>query len=179
MWHAIFDLHPSVLEKVVRPLIIYVFLLIALRLGGHRELAQNSALQFVLLLSIANAVQNGVIGVDDSITGALIGAVTLFIANRIVELVASRNRWFHRIVVGQSIILVSNGKVNSRILKRQRLSEDDLVSAKQGANSINDIDRAIITVNGEIVVTLNKDFELSEQIKALNLRLDQLLSTKS
>jgi len=178
MWHAIFDLHPSVLEKVLRPLIIYGFLLIALRLGGHRELGQSNALQFVLLLSIANAVQNGIIGVDDSITGALIGGITLFIANGIVELVASRNRWFHQVVIGQAIVLVSNGKVNSRLLKRQRLSQDDLVSAAQGANSIADIDRAVITVNGEIVVTLHKDFELSEQIKALNARIDKLLATK-
>lgn len=178
MWHAIFDLHPSVLEKVLRPLIIYGFLLIALRLTGHRELGQSNALQFALLLSIANAVQNGMIGADDSITGALIGAITLFVAHGMVELIASRNRWFHRAVIGQSIVLVSDGKVNSRALKRQRLNEDDLVSATQGANSIADIDRAVVTVNGEIVVTLHKEFELRQQIDALNLRLDQLLANR-
>ena len=178
MWHAIFYLHPSVTEKILRPLIIYGFLLFALRVGGHRELGQSNALQFVLLLSIANAVQNGIIGVDDSITGALIGAITLFITNGIVEFIASRNRFFHQVVIGQSIVLVSNGKVNSKLLKRQRLSEDDLVSAAQGANSIADIDHAIINVNGEIVVTMHKDFELNEQIKALNLRIEKLLSSK-
>ena len=177
MWNAIFHLHTPVLEKILRPLIIHAFLLIALRLGGNRELSQSNALQFVLLLSIANAVQNGIIGVDDSITGALIGAVTLFIAHGIIEFIASRNRRFHQIVIGQSIVLVSNGKVNSALLKHQRLSEDDLISAAPGAGSMHDIDRAVLTVNGELIVTLRREFELSEQIKALNSRLDKFNAT--
>ena len=81
MWHQMFSLEPSILEKILRPLAIYIFLLIAIRIGGQRELGQSNILQFILLLSVANAVQNGIIGVDDSITGALIGAVTLFTAN--------------------------------------------------------------------------------------------------
>ena len=69
MLHAMFHLDPSVLEKILRPLAIYAFLLIAIRLGGQREIGQNNALQFVLLLSVANAVQNGIIGVDNWLTG--------------------------------------------------------------------------------------------------------------
>ncbi|MEK7410276.1 MAG: DUF421 domain-containing protein, partial [Actinomycetota bacterium] len=64
----------SIAEKVVRPLIIYTFLVIGIRLSGKREIGQHNALELVVLLAVANAVQNGIIGQDTSITGALIGA---------------------------------------------------------------------------------------------------------
>ena len=81
MWHDMFALPVPVVEKVLRALFVYRFLVIALRLAGKRELAQLSTFDFVVLLSVANAVQNGIIGEDDSITGAWIGAMTLFLAN--------------------------------------------------------------------------------------------------
>ena len=71
MWDSIFDLQLSVGEKVLRALLIYVFLIVALRIVGKRELGQANTLDLVVLLLVANAVQNGIIGNDITVTGAL------------------------------------------------------------------------------------------------------------
>ncbi|HZA79760.1 MAG TPA: hypothetical protein VE623_25555 [Acidimicrobiales bacterium] len=77
MWHDIVQLDVSTVEKLVRPVLIYGFLVIALRLAGKRELAQLNSLDFVVLLAVANAVRNGIIGDDDSVTGGVLGASAL------------------------------------------------------------------------------------------------------
>lgn len=180
MWHDIFHLDPSVLEKIVRPIIIYVFLLIALRLGGQREISQSSALQFVLLLSVANAVQNGIIGNDASISGAIIGAVSLFLINGIVEIITSRNPRAHAIIIGRPAELVIHNRVQVRTLRRQRLSEDDLTQAaiSAGGETLHDIERATIAADGTIHVVLISQVNLAEQIRLLNEKIDKLLSEK-
>ncbi len=92
MWHDMFALPVPVAEKILRALFVYLFLVVALRLAGKRELAQLSTFDFVVLLSVANAVQNGIIGNDDSITGAWIGAMTLFVANFALAFTIVRSR---------------------------------------------------------------------------------------
>jgi uncharacterized membrane protein YcaP (DUF421 family) len=178
MFHAMFHLDLSVLEKILRPLAVYAFLLIAIRVGGQREIGQNNALQFVLLLSVANAVQNGIIGVDNSLTGAAIGAITLFVVHGLVELVASRNSRIHRVVYGRPVELVVGGKVQVRALQRQRLSTEDLLdaAAAQGAKSITEIDRAFLNSKGEIVVVVNGETELITQIALLTSQVQTLLT---
>ena len=178
MLHAMFHLDPSILEKILRPLAIYAFLLIAIRLGGQREIGQNNALQFVLLLSVANAVQNGIIGVDNSLTGAAIGAITLFVVHGLVELVASRNSQIHRAVYGQPVELVVGGKVQVRSMRHQRLSTEDLLDAAtaQGAKSIAEIERAFLNSKGEIVVVVSGESELTKQIALLTSQVQQLLA---
>lgn len=173
-----FNLDPSVLEKILRPLAIYLFLLVALRIGGQREIGQNNALQFVLLLSVANAVQNGIIGIDNSLTGAGIGAVTLFLANGIVELFASRHPRFHSLVIGRPIELVAGGKINTRTLRRQRLSVDDIMQAasQMGASTIENVDKAVLNYDGEILITLKSSGTMPEQIRLLTAKVDELLS---
>ena len=108
-----FDLNPTILEKIIRPLVVYLFIVVEIRIGGQREIGQNNALQLVLLLSVANAVQNGIIGIDDSLTGAVIGAVTLFIANGVIEVLTSRSLRFHNIVIGHPVELVSLGIIKT------------------------------------------------------------------
>ena len=84
MWDNMFDLDPSILEKMVRPIIVYVFLLVGLRLSGKRELAQLNAMDLVVLLTLSNTVQNAIIGPDNSVTGGLIGASTLLALNYVL-----------------------------------------------------------------------------------------------
>ena len=173
-----FHLEPSVIEKILRPLFIYLFLLIAIRIGGQRELGQNNALQFVLLLSVANAVQNGIIGVDESITGALIGALTLFLANGVVEILTSRSLKMHAIIIGRPIQLVTHGIINYRTLRRQRLSVEDLLEAAThvGVTSLHDIDHAVLTLDGAITVTPKSSRSSLEQIATLNAKIDELIA---
>ncbi len=180
MWHSILHLDPSILEKILRPLFIYGFLLIALRLGGQRELSQTTALQFVLLLSVANAVQNGIIGNDVSVSGAIIGAVTLFLVNGVIEIVTSRSPKAHLVIIGRPVELVIHNRVQVRTLRRQRLSNDDLEQAAvaAGGESINDIERATLASDGTIHVVLTSQVNLAEQIRLLNIKIDKLLAER-
>lgn len=178
MWHSMLNLDPTVLEKVLRPLIIYGFLLVALRIGGQRELGQSNALQFVLLLSVANAVQNGIIGTDDSITGAIIAAVTLFLANGLVEVLASRNARIHSLVIGRPVELINRGLINHRSLRRQRIGENELKDAvlAAGGHAFEDVERATLSSEGQIIVTLKSSGVLTRQIETLNEKVEELIA---
>jgi uncharacterized membrane protein YcaP (DUF421 family) len=176
MWNAIIHLDISIAEKIVRPIIIYTFLVIGLRLSGKREIGQHNALELVVLLAVANAVQNGIIGQDTSITGALIGATTLFTVNWLLEYSVSRNRWLHQFIIGRPANLVSAGVVNRKALRRQRISEDDLLedANEQGARSLGDIDSAVLGANGHVVITLRPDMLLQDHITELTKEIAEL-----
>ena len=118
MWHDMFALPVPVAEKILRALFVYLFLVIALRLAGKRELAQLSTFDFVVLLSVANAVQNGIIGNDDSITGAWIGAMTLFVANFALAFAIVRSKWLRSRAEGQPTTLMKDGDVLRRQPRR-------------------------------------------------------------
>ncbi|MFL5907654.1 MAG: DUF421 domain-containing protein, partial [Solirubrobacterales bacterium] len=79
--HGIFDLHLGIDEKILRSVLVFLFLVLALRLGGKRELAQINVLDLAVLLLASNALQNALIGNDNSVTGGFVGAGTLFVAN--------------------------------------------------------------------------------------------------
>ena len=176
MWNSITHLDLSIAEKIVRPLIIYTFLVIGLRLSGKREIGQHNALELVVLLAVANAVQNGIIGQDTSITGALIGATTLFTANGLLEYGVSRNTKLHQLIVGHPVILVAAGRVNHKVLRRQRLSEEDLLEEieEQGARKFSDVESAVLGANGHIAVTLRSDLLLQDQIAELTKQVSEL-----
>jgi len=84
LWHDLFALGLPVAEKVLRPVLIYLFLIIGLRFAGKRELAQLNTFDFVVLMTLSNTVQNGIIGDDNSVSGAMIGAASLLIVNALV-----------------------------------------------------------------------------------------------
>ena len=154
MWHDMFALPVPVVEKVLRALFVYLFLVVALRLAGKRELAQLSTFDFVVLLSVANAVQNGIIGEDDSITGAWIGAMTLFVANFALAFTIVRSRALRRTAEGQPAKLVEHGVVNDDELRRVRITHAELESAV-GANGqhISEVDAVELFPNGRIAIT--------------------------
>lgn len=158
MWHELFHLTPSVLEKVLRAAAVYVFLLGALRIGGKREMGQLNMMDFIVLLAVANAVQNGIIGNDNSVTGAVIGATTLFLVNGVASTAAVRSSRARRILVGMPTVLVVEGVVNARNLRRERLSLDDLSQAvsEAGGTSIAEVRRCVIEPNGHMAITLRQ-----------------------
>src|SRR5438067_7741917 len=84
LWTDIVQPEISILEKIVRPILVYLFLVVGLRLAGKRELAQLNAFDLVVLLTISNTVQNAIIGEDNSVTGGVIGATTLLLVNYLV-----------------------------------------------------------------------------------------------
>ena len=124
-----FALGLPVAEKILRPIIVYFFLVIGLRLAGKRELAQLNPFDLVVLLTLSNTVQNAIIGDDNSITGGVIGAATLLLVNYLVVRFLYRHDKLDRLVEGESCPLIENGKVLEDQLAREVLTMEELVGA--------------------------------------------------
>ena len=102
------------LEKALRSLLVFVFLVAALRLGGKRELGEINVLDFAVLLLVSNALQNAMIGADNSLTGGVAGASTLFAANYVFVRVVTRSRRASRILEGAPTVLLEHGRLLPR-----------------------------------------------------------------
>jgi len=176
MWNAMFDLDLSLAEKVIRAVVIYLFLVIALRLVGKRELTQLNTLDFVVLLAVANAVQNGLIGADNSVTGAVAGATVLFAVNSALALVVFRSRRLQKIVEGSPTVLIEDGRILDDELRHQQLSRDDLLLEIQsaGADSFDEVRTASLLPNGKVIVVQKAANQSSVQYDDLRARLDHL-----
>ena len=152
MWHSMFYLPVPVAEKILRAAVIYAFLVIALRVGGKRELAQLSSLDFILLMAVANAVQNGIIGNDNSITGAVIAATTLFAVNELLNRAEYALPWLSTALEGTATYLIENGKPVGKALFRAGISLPELraIARRQGYQDLSEVHTAILETNGTI-----------------------------
>src|SRR5262245_10954343 len=121
-----FKLGVPVLEKVLRPVIVYLFLVLSLRIFGKRELAQLNPFDLVVLLSLANTVQNAIIGDDNSVTGGLIGSFSLLSVNYLVVRFLFRYRRLDQVLEGKPTTLIENGKVRRDALAKELFTEQDL-----------------------------------------------------
>jgi uncharacterized membrane protein YcaP (DUF421 family) len=152
VWHSIFHLDLSLGEKIVRSILIYAFLVVALRVVGKRELGQANTLDLVVLLLVANAVQNGIIGNDLSVTGALVGATTLFVVNEALNRTTYALPWVSRALEGEPTVLIDKGKPVTRSLFRAGISLPDLraIARRQGYADLGEVHTAILETNGVI-----------------------------
>jgi uncharacterized membrane protein YcaP (DUF421 family) len=121
-----FGLHVGVAEKILRPIIVYAFLVICLRVFGKRQLAQLNPFDLVVLLSISNTVQNAIIGDDNSVTGGLLGAFSLFAINYLVVRFVFRHRALDQILEGEPTVLIDRGEIRRDSLAKELLSEPEL-----------------------------------------------------
>ncbi|HKF93350.1 MAG TPA: DUF421 domain-containing protein, partial [Gammaproteobacteria bacterium] len=103
-WSDMFWLALPVLEKIIRPWIIYIFLIVGLRLAGKRELAQINTFDLVVLLMLSNTVQNAIIGEDSSVIGGIIGATSLLVLNYTVVRFLFRRTRLDRFLEGSSVV---------------------------------------------------------------------------
>src|ERR1700759_4068586 len=125
-WKDILQPDISILEKIIRPILVYVFLIVGLRLAGKRELAQLNAFDLIVLLTLSNTVQNAIIGNDNTVSGGVIGATTLLAVNYLVVRIAHRYRNFDRLIEGRGVILMREGKVLKERLEKELISHAQL-----------------------------------------------------
>ncbi len=118
-----FQLPLPILEKLLRPVIVYLVLVILLRLFGKRELAQLNPFDLVVLLSLSNTVQNAIIGDDNSITGGVIGAFSLLAINWLVARTLFKSRKLTQAIEGHSAVLVVDGQIDKRAMQRQSFGD--------------------------------------------------------
>jgi len=158
MWHAIFHLPVGVAEKVIRSLLVYGFLVAALRVVGKRELGQTNTLDLVVLLLVANAVQNGIIGNDVSVTGAAIGAATLFVVNEAFNRLTYASPVASELLEGEPTVLIEHGKPVEKALRRAAISLSELraIARRQGFPDLGAVHVAVLETNG-VVTMFKKD----------------------
>lgn len=142
----------SIVEKIVRPLVVYLFLVLALRLAGKREIAQLNSFDFVVLLLLSNTVQNAVIGNDDSVSGGIIGAITLLAANHLVVKFCFKHPKLEAAFEGRPDLLIYEGKMNRKLMEAELITEVELADAahKQGIESLADVKTAQMDPDGEL-----------------------------
>lgn len=135
-------------------LAIYLFIVVAIRLFGKKELAQLSVVDLVFILLISNAVQNAMVGPDSTLSGGLVAATTLFLVNYTLKYLQYRFPKFRKAVEGDTIMLVYQGKILASHLEKARITEDELMEAarEHGVSSAKEIDLAILEVDGSISI---------------------------
>jgi uncharacterized membrane protein YcaP (DUF421 family) len=150
--HDMFALGLPVAEKVLRPIVVYVFLIVALRLAGKRELAQLNPFDLVVLLTLSNTVQNAIIGDDNTVSGGLIGASTLLLVNYLVVKFLFNHEKLERLVEGEPDVIIDNGVVLTECLLKELITLSELQAAahKHGFGSLEEIERAVIDPSGAI-----------------------------
>lgn len=171
-----FFLGLPVAEKILRPMIVYLFLILGLRLAGKRELAQLNPFDLVVLLTLSNTVQNAIIGEDNSVTGGLIGASTLLFVNYIVVRFMSRHETLERLIEGDPDVLIEDGELKPACLQQEAISVGELETAahKQGFASLKEIDRAVLEPSGSISFFAKKPTPDTSRHEEIMKRLDQI-----
>ena len=144
----------SVVEKIVRSVVVYLFLLAAFRFTGKRQVGQLTPFDLVVLLVISNVVQNAVIGPDNSLGGGLLGAVVILALNGLLVEVTYRSKRLRRMLEASPTVLVHNGKLVEKNLASERITLDDLHAAmrRAGVVDIAHVRVAVLEENGGISV---------------------------
>lgn len=176
MWTHMFVLALPVAEKILRPAIVYAFIVIMLRVFGKRELAQLNPFDLVVLLSVSNTVQNAIIGDDNSVTGGLIGAFTLFAVNYLVVRFLFRHRRLDEILEGTPTKLVENGCLCHGGLAKELLSESELltVAHRQGFASLDEVQTCSLEPGGMFYIEAKEPRPHERQHAEVMKRLNEL-----
>lgn len=140
--------------------VIYLFIIVSIRLFGKKELAQLSVIDLVFILLISNAVQNAMVGTDSSLGGGLAAAASLFIVNYLFKLALFRFPKLSRVLQGNPIMLVYQGKLNMENMKKSKVTVDELLEAvrEHGVGNIEDVDLAVLEIDGNISI-LSDEFK--------------------
>jgi uncharacterized membrane protein YcaP (DUF421 family) len=176
IWRDMFVITLPILEKILRPVIVYFFLVVVLRLSGKRELVQLNPFDLVVLLTLSNTVQNAIIGDDNSVSGGVLGATSLLVVNYLVVRFLYKHKSLDQFVEGKADVLIEGGKIRSEHLKKELITMAQLEAAarKQGFASLGEVDQCILEPGGTLSFIGKKpDADVLRHRELLD-RIDQL-----
>jgi uncharacterized membrane protein YcaP (DUF421 family) len=178
IFNDMFQMQLPLLEKLLRPAIVYLALVVLLRIFGKRELAQLNPFDLVVLLSLSNTVQNAIIGNDNSLSGGIIGAVALLAVNWLVVRALFSSPKLTRMFEGRSTVLIRDGKVDHKALQRESLSQEELLDVihRQGFDNVQKVQRCELEPNGTFYVEAFEPTVADQQHAELLARLEALQS---
>lgn len=183
MIESMFHLHLPLLEKILRPVLVYLCLIFFLRIFGKRELAQLNPFDLVVLLSLSNTVQNAIIGDDNSVTGGVIGALSLLAINWMLMRFLYNFPKINQAIEGTETILVRHGVIDREAMKKEALTELELLTVlhKQGLDSFSQVERCVLEPNGTFYVEAIKPSDedrqrtdVLEAVRALTIEVREL-----
>jgi uncharacterized membrane protein YcaP (DUF421 family) len=176
MWHDLWFIQISIVEKVVRTVLVYTLILLLFRFGGKRGLANLNTFDFIVIFLLSSVVQNAIIGPDNSVSGGVIGALTL------VGLNAGINRWLvhdpraERLFEGTATRVIENGRVDHGALRKLSIRTSELAHAVrlQNGDCIDDVAVASLEPDGQFLVSLKPDRQGASRgdVALLESRLD-------
>ncbi|WP_259015941.1 DUF421 domain-containing protein [Emticicia fluvialis] len=162
----------SYLDIGLRALTVYLFMILAIRLFGKRELAQLSVIDLVFILLISNAVQNAMVGPDNSLAGGLVAAGVLFVTNFALKKLIGRYQKVGKLIQGEPIMLIYDGKIKEKNLAKAGFTMAELEAAirEHGIEEIEQVDLAVLEVDGNVSV-LTDDFKTRSRRKRIHKTL--------
>jgi len=178
IWKDMFVLAVPILEKILRPICVYIFLIVGLRLSGKRELVQLNPFDLVVLLTLSNTVQNAIIGEDNTVTGGIIGATSLLIVNYLVVRFLYKHRSLDQFVEGRADVLIEDGKVKTQHLRKELITMAQLEAAarKQGFDSLSEVQQCVLEPGGTISFIGKKPDTDELRHQAMLKRMDELVA---
>jgi len=178
IWKHMFVVGLPIMEKILRPIIVYIFLIVGLRLSGKRELVQLNPFDLVVLLTLSNTVQNAIIGDDNSVSGGIIGATSLLVINFLVVRFLYKHRALDQMIEGRADVLIEDGKIKTNNLKRELITVTQLEAQarKQGFDSLSDVQQCVLESGGTITFIGKKPGTDESRHQALMKRMDQLMA---
>jgi uncharacterized membrane protein YcaP (DUF421 family) len=151
---AVFGFHAPLAEIVYRSAIVYVAVVGLMLLSGRRQLGQMTPFDLVLILLIANAVQNAMVGTDSTILGGVVAAAALIVTSQVFSRVAVRFGWFRRVVEGEPKLLIHDGQLVERNLHNTGVTQDLLLQAcrEHGFDTFAEVKSAVLEIDGTISI---------------------------
>jgi uncharacterized membrane protein YcaP (DUF421 family) len=151
------EIYQGYLKIVFSSVAVYLFIVLAIRLFGKKELAQLSIFDLTFILLISNSVQNAMVGSDSSLSGGLVAASSLFIVNYLFKYLLYRFPKLSNIVQGADILLIYKGQLNESNMAKARITREEIVEAvrEHGVPEIRDVDLAVLETDGNISIISN------------------------
>ncbi|HET6233252.1 MAG TPA: YetF domain-containing protein [Longimicrobiaceae bacterium] len=176
IWNDLFAVGIPVGEKIIRTLAVYVFLLAVLQLAGKRELGQLNPFDLVVLLLLSNAVQNAIIGNDNSLLGGMIGAITLLLANYLVVRFLYRHPKLDELIEGSPEKLIENGAFIEHALEKNLITKAEIHAAarRQGIEDLSTVACSRLEVGGTISFLIKQPTEADQRHDELMTRMEAL-----
>ena len=183
MIESMFHMQLPLLEKILRPVIVYLCLIVFLRIFGKRELAQLNPFDLVVLLTLSNTVQNSIIGNDNSVSGGIVGVLSLLTINWLLTRVLFQSPKVSMVLEGTETVLLRHGVVDWAALKKEALTEVELRSVlhKQGFDRYEEVEKCVLEPNGNFYIegirSMSDDAqraELMKEIRALAVEVSEL-----
>ena len=141
-------------EIILRSIAVYLFIIVAIRLFGKKEFSQLTIIDLVFILLISNSVQNAMVGTNSSLLGGIVAAASLFITNYLLKIFLFKNRMASRLFQGDPVMLIHEGVVLKEHLKKEHITieELELAAREHGVSSLNDVNLAILEIDGSISI---------------------------